>query len=305
MVVIGNPPYSKGQDSQNDDNQNVKYETLDARIAGHVRGTVHRDEQELALRLLHPRHPLGLRPHQGRGHRRLRLQRRLHRRQHRGRAAQVAGPRVRRHLLLQPARQPAHRWRAITQGRRKDLRLRKPEHRRHPAPREGSEGPSQRGLRAALPRHRRLPQPRGQAPHPQRPGSGIGPLGGDHSERRRRLDQPARPAVRRIPADRREGQEARGSRSSRSTPVAWRRAGTPGSTASRSQRLTENVESMIDFYNEQVPQFAKHCQSRRYREVQHIGCGGIHRLRSQKISWNRDRQVNVARGVATPSTQNA
>jgi predicted helicase len=32
MVVIGNPPYSVGQDSQNDDNQNVKYETLDARI---------------------------------------------------------------------------------------------------------------------------------------------------------------------------------------------------------------------------------------------------------------------------------
>ena len=32
MVVIGNPPYSKGQENQNDDNQNVKYETLDARI---------------------------------------------------------------------------------------------------------------------------------------------------------------------------------------------------------------------------------------------------------------------------------
>lgn len=32
MVVIGNPPYSVGQESQNDDNQNVKYETLDARI---------------------------------------------------------------------------------------------------------------------------------------------------------------------------------------------------------------------------------------------------------------------------------
>jgi predicted helicase len=32
MVVIGNPPYSVGQDSQNDDNQNVRYETLDARI---------------------------------------------------------------------------------------------------------------------------------------------------------------------------------------------------------------------------------------------------------------------------------
>ncbi|KAB1984645.1 DEAD/DEAH box helicase [Streptomyces triticiradicis] len=32
-VVIGNPPYSVGQDSQNDDNQNLKYETLDGRIA--------------------------------------------------------------------------------------------------------------------------------------------------------------------------------------------------------------------------------------------------------------------------------
>ncbi|MEK8144274.1 hypothetical protein NKH18_27585 [Streptomyces sp. M10(2022)] len=31
-VVIGNPPYSVGQDSQNDDNQNVKYEALDQRI---------------------------------------------------------------------------------------------------------------------------------------------------------------------------------------------------------------------------------------------------------------------------------
>ncbi|MFG2016902.1 DEAD/DEAH box helicase [Actinomadura geliboluensis] len=31
-VVIGNPPYSVGQDSQNDDNQNVKYTNLDARI---------------------------------------------------------------------------------------------------------------------------------------------------------------------------------------------------------------------------------------------------------------------------------
>ncbi|MFC8988236.1 DEAD/DEAH box helicase [Streptomyces sp. NPDC057115] len=32
-VVIGNPPYSVGQDSQNDDNKNLKYETLDERIA--------------------------------------------------------------------------------------------------------------------------------------------------------------------------------------------------------------------------------------------------------------------------------
>jgi predicted helicase len=32
-VIIGNPPYSKGQDSGNDDNQNMKYPTLDAKIA--------------------------------------------------------------------------------------------------------------------------------------------------------------------------------------------------------------------------------------------------------------------------------
>ncbi|MEV0624732.1 DEAD/DEAH box helicase [Nonomuraea wenchangensis] len=31
-VVIGNPPYSVGQDNQNDDNQNLKYEALDERI---------------------------------------------------------------------------------------------------------------------------------------------------------------------------------------------------------------------------------------------------------------------------------
>ncbi|WP_224756543.1 DEAD/DEAH box helicase [Streptomyces sp. col6] len=32
-VVIGNPPYSTGQDSMNDNNQNLKYEALDGRIA--------------------------------------------------------------------------------------------------------------------------------------------------------------------------------------------------------------------------------------------------------------------------------
>ncbi|TFD93994.1 damage-inducible protein [Cryobacterium lactosi] len=32
-VIVGNPPYSSGQDSANDNNQNMKYPTLDARIA--------------------------------------------------------------------------------------------------------------------------------------------------------------------------------------------------------------------------------------------------------------------------------
>ena len=33
-VIVGNPPYSAGQDSANDDNANLKYPTLDARIEG-------------------------------------------------------------------------------------------------------------------------------------------------------------------------------------------------------------------------------------------------------------------------------
>jgi predicted helicase len=32
-VIVGNPPYSAGQKSQNDNNQNVKYPSLDGRIA--------------------------------------------------------------------------------------------------------------------------------------------------------------------------------------------------------------------------------------------------------------------------------
>jgi predicted helicase len=32
-VIVGNPPYSAGQDSANDNNQNLKYKSLDARIA--------------------------------------------------------------------------------------------------------------------------------------------------------------------------------------------------------------------------------------------------------------------------------
>ncbi|MEV8238095.1 DEAD/DEAH box helicase [Rhodococcus sp. NPDC077669] len=37
-VIVGNPPYSKGQDSANDDNANLSYPTLDARIAATYAG---------------------------------------------------------------------------------------------------------------------------------------------------------------------------------------------------------------------------------------------------------------------------
>jgi predicted helicase len=34
LVIVGNPPYSKGQESANDDNANVSYSGLDQRIKG-------------------------------------------------------------------------------------------------------------------------------------------------------------------------------------------------------------------------------------------------------------------------------
>ena len=42
-VIVGNPPYSVGQDSANDDNQNTKYPTIDARDPRHVRGALDGD----------------------------------------------------------------------------------------------------------------------------------------------------------------------------------------------------------------------------------------------------------------------
>ncbi len=33
FVIIGNPPYNVGQESENDDNKNRKYQTLDRRVA--------------------------------------------------------------------------------------------------------------------------------------------------------------------------------------------------------------------------------------------------------------------------------
>jgi predicted helicase len=43
-VVIGNPPYSVGQESENDANQNVPYPVLDGQIAKNVRRQVRRQQ---------------------------------------------------------------------------------------------------------------------------------------------------------------------------------------------------------------------------------------------------------------------
>ena len=68
-VIVGNPPYSAGQTSANDDNANLKYPTLDARIESTYAARLRPRRTRSPLRLLHSRHPLGLRPRrrQGRG----------------------------------------------------------------------------------------------------------------------------------------------------------------------------------------------------------------------------------------------
>lgn len=59
-VIFGNPPYSVGQDSQNDDNQNLKYQDLDARIQRTYAALSTATNQKLAVRLVRPRYPLGV-----------------------------------------------------------------------------------------------------------------------------------------------------------------------------------------------------------------------------------------------------
>ena len=83
----------------------------------HLRRPVDGHEQELALRLLHPRHQVGLAADRGPRRHRLRHQRRLARRQHRRRDAPDPGRGVLRHPRAQPARQPAHRRRAVAARR--------------------------------------------------------------------------------------------------------------------------------------------------------------------------------------------
>ena len=67
QVVVGNPPWSAGQRSAADDNPNVDYPELEARVAGDLRRKVHRDEQEQPLRHLQDGDPLGVRPNRRAG----------------------------------------------------------------------------------------------------------------------------------------------------------------------------------------------------------------------------------------------
>ena len=112
-VIIGNPPYSVGQTSANDNN--AEPEVPAPGRAHRARPTPHGRARtpRTPLRLLHPRDPLGQRPDR-------------RRRAASSASSPTAASSTRNtadglrkcladefsaHLRLQPARQPAHRWR--------------------------------------------------------------------------------------------------------------------------------------------------------------------------------------------------
>ncbi len=166
-VILGNPPYSAGQESANDQRQPQipAARRLDRR---HLRQAIHRDAEEQPVRLLRPSDPLGIGPPPrlapgwcGR----VRHQRRIHRLQHRGWSPAHSGRRVPPSLRVQPAWQPAHRRGGFAKGGRQDLRRRKPGHRSDHAAGQGSGLNVASRSGAALPGRRRLPEPCGEARH--------------------------------------------------------------------------------------------------------------------------------------------
>ncbi|MFF4991702.1 DEAD/DEAH box helicase [Streptosporangium saharense] len=63
------------------------------------------------------------------------------------------------------------------------------------------------------------------------------------------------------------------------------------------QKLTENVESMIDFYNEQVVGFAERCGTQGIAAPQAADAERYIDFDPKKISWNRADKANVAKGT--------
>ena len=63
------------------------------------------------------------------------------------------------------------------------------------------------------------------------------------------------------------------------------------------QRLTENVESMIDFYNEQVASFARHARTAGLAKPKADAAEAFIDYDPARFSWNRIDKSNIARGV--------
>ena len=82
-VIVGNPPLLRGADQRERRQRQREVPDPGRRDRVDVRQTVDCDEQELAVRLLHQGHPVGVGPSRRPGCRRLRLERRLHRLEHR------------------------------------------------------------------------------------------------------------------------------------------------------------------------------------------------------------------------------
>ena len=259
-VIFGNPPYSAGQESANDNNANLKYPKLDASIAATYAKRSTATLKNSLYDSLRAGDPLGLGPAArlaaGRC-RGLRDQRRLHRLEHRRRPAPDARRRVPPPLRVQPARQPANCRRGVAQGGRQDLRRRQPGHRGDHAARQAARRRARVRCHHPLPRHRRLPHPRGEARHP-----GGGPAGRRrrhrrHSvtsswttiypERTRRLDQPALRVVRVAPRQRLRGE---GPRSSLCVTNGLKTNRDAWNYNSSRAALDSNVSRMIEHYNE-------------------------------------------------------
>jgi predicted helicase len=204
MVVIGNPPYSKGQDSQNDDNQNVKYETLDARIAA-TYATLSTATNKNSLYNSYIR------------------------------AIRWACDRITDEGIVALVSNGGYIDGNTADGLRKSLvqefdaiycyNLRGNQRTESEQSRkEGGKifGSGSRNTVAILILVKGTKEfaPRGQAPYHRRPRSGVCPMAGDQAQHRRRLDQPARREIHGIPGHRRERQEARGEGNLRS-PLKW------------------------------------------------------------------------------------
>ncbi len=190
-VIVGNPPYSVGQTSGNDDNANVKYPTLDTRVrdtfAARTDATNKNslyDSYMRAIRWASDRigdeGVIGFVTNGGwiEG-------------EHRRGCPQDSGRRVQRDLRLQPPRERTHGWDAPPEREGQRLRLGRPNHDRRlpPRPYDAARRPPRDD---PLPRHRRLPHREGEARDRRRRQPRHRPVAPDRTERAWRLDQSAR-----------------------------------------------------------------------------------------------------------------
>ena len=207
-MIVGNPPWSTGQRSSADENPNVDYPEIEARIAETYAKRSNRNPEEQPVRHVQDGHPLGLRPNRRAGCHRIRHERVVDRRQRGFRRTGMPRRGVHLDLRAESAGQPANAGRTIQTGRREDFRPRLPGAGRDYPPGAQPEGGGP-ALPHPLPRHRRLPDTRGEAEHPprRRIDRRGHRLAGNHSEPSPRLDRAARRSVPEPPGSRVEGSQ--------------------------------------------------------------------------------------------------